>query len=90
MALIFLNELKGQPNIIFLLADDQATISMGCYGNKDVVTPNLDRLSRKGFTFDNHYVTTAICMASRASILTVVMSISTVVILIKADLVRRT
>ena len=70
MALIFLNELKGKPNIIFLLADDQATISMGCYGNKDVVTPNLDRLSRKGLTFDNHYVTTAICMASRASILT--------------------
>ena len=58
------------PNIVFLLADDQATISMGCYGNPDAITPNLDALSARGVTFDNHYDTTAICMASRASILT--------------------
>ena len=69
-ASLFLNISEGKPNIIFLLADDQATISMGCYGNEDAVTPNLDRLSQRGLTFDNHYVTTAICMASRASILT--------------------
>jgi arylsulfatase A-like enzyme len=59
-----------RPNIVFLLADDQATISMGCYGNKDALTPNLDGLSARGVTFDNHYDTTAICMASRATILT--------------------
>ena len=58
------------PNVIFLLADDQASISMGCYGNPDAITPNLDALSARGVTFDNHYVTTSICMASRASILT--------------------
>ena len=58
------------PNIIFLLADDQATISMGCYGNEDALTPNLDRLSARGLTLDNHYDTTAICMASRATLLT--------------------
>ena len=52
---------NGKPNIVFLLADDQALISMGCYGNNDALTPNLDRLSKKGVTFDNHYVTTAIC-----------------------------
>ena len=60
----------GQPNIIFLLTDDQATISLGCYGNPDVQTPNLDRLAAAGMVFDNHYDTTAICMASRASIMT--------------------
>ena len=69
-ASICLNYTNGKPNIVFLLADDQALISMGCYGNNDALTPNLDRLSKKGVTFDNHYVTTAICMASRASILT--------------------
>ena len=69
-AFICLNYTYGKPNIVFLLADDQALISMGCYGNNDALTPNLDRLSKKGVTFDNHYVTTAICMASRASILT--------------------
>lgn len=59
-----------RPNIVFLLADDQATISLGCYGNEDVVTPHIDALSERGMTFDNHYDTTAICMASRANILT--------------------
>ncbi len=59
-----------KPNIIFLLADDQTTDSMGCYGNTDVKTPNLDRLAAEGMAFDNHYNTTAICMASRASIMT--------------------
>jgi len=58
------------PNIVFLLADDQCCYSMGCYGNPDVQTPNLDRLAHDGIVFDNHYDTTAICMASRASILT--------------------
>lgn len=59
-----------RPNIVFLLADDQCTYSMGSYGNADVQTPNLDQLARDGMVFDNHYDTTAICMASRASVLT--------------------
>jgi len=61
---------RRRPNLVLLLADDQSTYSMGCYGNRDVRTPHLDRLAREGLTFDNHYDTTAICMASRASILT--------------------
>jgi arylsulfatase A-like enzyme len=59
-----------QPNIIYLMSDDQSNYTMGCYGNADVQTPNLDRLSAEGITFDNHYVTTAICMASRATAMT--------------------
>ncbi len=59
-----------RPNIVFLLTDDQATITMGCYGSKEAKTPNLDKLANAGVVFDNHYVTTAICMASRASIMT--------------------
>ena len=59
-----------KPNIIFLLADDQSTYSVGCYGNEDVVTPEMDRLGADGVIFDRHYATTAICMASRANIFT--------------------
>ncbi len=59
-----------KPNVIFLLTDDQSTITMGCYGNDDVKTPNLDQLASEGMIFDRHYVTTAICMASRANIFT--------------------
>ena len=59
-----------KPNIVYLMTDDQSRYSMGCYGNNDVQTPNLDRLSADGITFDNHYVSTAICMASRATVMT--------------------
>ena len=51
-------------------ADDQSTYTMGCYGNPDVKTPNMDQLAADGMAFDNHYVTTAICMASRATVKT--------------------
>ena len=60
----------ARPNIVFLMTDDQSTYSMGCYGNPDVQTPNLDRLAHDGIVFDRHYATTAICMASRATVMT--------------------
>ncbi|TWT91237.1 sulfatase family protein [Neorhodopirellula pilleata] len=60
----------AKPNIVFLFADDQNTYSVGCYGNKDVQTPNMDQLAREGVLFDRHYNTTAICMASRANVFT--------------------
>lgn len=62
--------LADKPNIIYLMADDQSTYTMGCYGNSDVKTPNMDRLAEEGMIFDNHYVSTAICMASRATAMT--------------------
>jgi len=61
---------QKKPNIIFLLSDDQTSIATGCYGNDQVVTPNMDQLAKEGVLFKNHYNTTAICMASRAIILT--------------------
>lgn len=59
-----------RPNIVFLMADDQCSYSLGCYGNTDVKTPNIDQLAAEGMRFDRHYVTTAICMASRANVMT--------------------
>ncbi len=61
---------EDAPNIVFLMADDQCYYSMGCYGNSDVKTPNMDQLGADGVVFDNHYNTTSICMASRASVMT--------------------
>ena len=61
---------EDRPNIVFLFADDQCTYSMGCYGTPGVQTPNLDALAREGMVFDNHYDTTAICMASRVNVMT--------------------
>jgi arylsulfatase A-like enzyme len=58
------------PNVVFLLTDDQRWDTLGCMGNRIIRTPHLDRLSSQGVTFDNHFVTTSICMTSRASIFT--------------------
>jgi arylsulfatase A-like enzyme len=65
------SQVSGQkPNIIFLMADDQNVGSVGCYGNKEVITPNMDKLGTEGIMFTRHYNTTAISMASRASVMT--------------------
>lgn len=60
----------NKPNIIFFLTDDQTYWSMKSMGRTEVKTPNLDGLAGKGIIFDRYYNTSAICMASRASILT--------------------
>lgn len=69
---MFTAALRGaeRPNIIFLMADDQSTYSMGCYNTPGANTPNLDQLAAEGIVFDAHYDTTAICMASRATVMT--------------------
>lgn len=59
-----------KPNIIFFLADDMRFDALGCTGNKNIETPNLDALAAQGVRFDNAFVTTSICCCSRASILT--------------------
>ncbi|MEZ4903919.1 MAG: family 78 glycoside hydrolase catalytic domain [Spirosomataceae bacterium] len=61
--------LKSRPNIIFILTDDQRWDALGYAGNKLVHTPEMDKLAREGAYFRNGTVTTPICAASRASIL---------------------
>jgi len=58
----------ARPNVVVLLTDDQRWDSLGCMGNPIIRTPHIDRLSQRGVTFENHFVTTSICMTSRASI----------------------
>ena len=59
-----------KPNIIFILTDDQRFDAIGYAGNKFVETPEMDDLAKSGIYFNNAIVTTPICAASRASILT--------------------
>ena len=60
----------ARPNIVLLLTDDQSYRSLACMGNSQVKTPNLDALGAQGVIFDAAYDTTAICMASRAQVMT--------------------
>lgn len=59
-----------QPNIIFVLVDDQRHDSLGCAGHPVLQTPTIDRLAETGVRFENAFVSTSICMASRATIFT--------------------
>jgi arylsulfatase A-like enzyme len=60
----------GKPNILFILTDDQRWNTLGCMGDTNILTLNIDRLAREGVLFQNHFVTTSICCCSRASIFT--------------------
>lgn len=59
-----------KPNIIFILTDDQRFDALGYAGNKLITTPEMDKLAKEGTYFENALVTTPICAASRATILT--------------------
>ena len=43
------------PNILFILSDDQGAWAMGCAGNDEIETPNLDRLAATGMRFENFF-----------------------------------
>jgi len=60
----------NRPNILFLLVDDQRNDTLGCAGHPILKTPVIDNLATDGVRFRNAFVTTSICAASRASLLT--------------------
>lgn len=60
----------GKPNIILILADDLGYGSLGCYGNTEVKTPNIDRLAASGMRFTDFHSNGALCTPTRAALMT--------------------
>ncbi len=60
----------GRPNFLVVVTDDQRFDQLGAAGHPHLKTPVMDRLAARGLRFENAFVTTPICAASRASILT--------------------
>lgn len=58
------------PNVLWICGDDHAPHVMGAYGNRQVRTPNLDKLAAQGMRFDRAYCNSPVCTASRQSFLT--------------------
>ncbi len=58
------------PNIIYILADDLGYGELGCYGQKKIRTPNIDRLAAQGLRFTQHYSGSPVCAPSRCVLLT--------------------
>jgi N-sulfoglucosamine sulfohydrolase len=60
---------RPKPNIVLIVSDDHGRGDLGCYGNRVIQTPNLDRLAAEGVRFKNAFCTSASCSASRSVIL---------------------
>ncbi len=59
-----------KPNLLFIFTDQQRADTLDCYGNTQVLAPNLNALAREGFVFENAYVSSPLCTPSRSTILT--------------------
>lgn len=66
----FADEAKRPPNVIYLLADDLGYAELGCYGQKWIKTPNIDRIASEGIRFTQHYSGNAVCAPSRCCVMT--------------------
>ena len=58
------------PNIVFILADDLGYGELGCYGQKKIHTPNIDRLAAEGTRFTQHYSGAPVCAPARCVLMT--------------------
>lgn len=59
-----------RPNVILIMTDNHGPWTLGCYGNPDVRTPNIDRLAAEGVRFTHAYSSNAVCSPTRATFLT--------------------
>ena len=57
---------KRPPNVIIVYVDDMGYGDLGCFGAKNIKTPNLDKMAKEGVRFTSFYVAQAVCSASRA------------------------
>lgn len=58
------------PNIIFIMADDLGYGDIGCYGQKYIKTPNIDRMAQEGIRFTNHYSSAPVSAPARCCLMT--------------------
>ncbi|MGI9242089.1 MAG: arylsulfatase [Verrucomicrobiales bacterium] len=58
------------PNVVFILADDLGYGELGCYGQKKIRTPNIDRLASQGLRFTRHYSGAPVCAPARCVLMT--------------------
>ncbi len=61
---------QKKPNVVIILTDDMGYGDISCYNSKQVKTPNIDKLAKKGVRFTDFYVPTPYCAPSRATLLT--------------------
>ncbi|MDP8243060.1 MAG: sulfatase-like hydrolase/transferase [Candidatus Hinthialibacter antarcticus] len=61
---------QKKPNVVLIFADDQGSIDINTYGAKDLITPNLDALAKRGTRFMQFYAAAPVCSPPRAALMT--------------------
>ena len=69
-ALLASSALAAKPNLIWIMADDLGYADLGCYGQKVITTPNLDRMAKEGLRFTHFYSGATVCAPSRSVLMT--------------------
>ena len=59
-----------KPNIVFIMTDNQGAWTLGCQGNREIRTPNIDRLAAEGIRFSRAYCVNSVCSPNRATVMT--------------------
>lgn len=77
IAMVFLScaeittaQTQKKPNILLIYTDDQGSLDLNIYGAKDLQTPNVDALARRGVRFTQFYAAAPVCSPSRAALIT--------------------
>jgi len=63
-------KVEAKPNIIYILVDDLGYGDLGCYGQAQIKTPNIDRMAAEGMRFTDHYAGSTVCAPSRCCLMT--------------------
>ena len=61
---------SDRPNVVYILADDLGYRELGCYGQTQIKTPNIDKLATEGMLFTQHYSGSAVCAPTRCTFVT--------------------
>lgn len=57
-----------RPNLVLILTDNHGAWTLGCYGNRDIRTPHIDRLAQEGMLFTRCFASNAVCSPTRATL----------------------
>ena len=67
---VLADEARKKPNVVFIFADQLRSMTLGCYGDKQAITPNLDKMASEGMLFKNAISTWPVCSPFRGMLLT--------------------
>ena len=70
LAIAVTTQAAKRPNLVFILTDNHGAWTLGCYGNQDIRTPNLDRMASEGMQFMRAMASNPVCSPTRATYLT--------------------